>query len=500
MRQSTSLRIAMLVSTLCILPACQTLPVEIDTTDYDPSVRERFNLPQRVGTAKNIILFVGDGMGVSTVTAARIYAGQRQGGSGEEHSLNFEQFPHLALIKTYNTNQQVPDSAGTATAMVSGVKTRAGVINVRPEVQRGDCAGVTGHELINIATDARRAGKAAGLVTTTRITHATPATLYAISSERDYESDAYMSASEIRACEDIAAQFVGVAADEALNVTFGGGRGEFVGADFGGIRQDPSANLIDGWLAADSSRVFVENRDQLARLDATDANKQVLGLFSRSHLAYSLARKPDTTEPTLAEMTAKAIDLLGENPEGFFLLVEGGRIDHGHHIGRAGLALADTEAFAAAIEAALERVDLDETLLLVTADHSHTLTLAGYPTRGNPILGLVVSNDASGEPLQEPVIAGDGQPYTSVGYANGPGFVDGKRPAPEIGPSALIQGLVPTKGQDRDGTVYNTETHGGEDVALYAAGPWSHLVGGVLEQQAIYHIMRHAFGWAPKRQ
>ena len=92
------------------------------------------------GAARNIILFIGDGMGVSTVTAARIFDGQAQGMSGEEHLLAFEMFPHVALVKTYNTNQQVPDSAGTATAIMTGHKSRAGVINIGPQAHRRNCA------------------------------------------------------------------------------------------------------------------------------------------------------------------------------------------------------------------------------------------------------------------------------------------------------------------------------------------------------------------------
>ena len=80
--------------------------------------------------AKNIILFVGDGMGVSTVTAARIFEGQRRGLAGEDNELFFESAPYTALSKTYNTNQQTPDSAGTMTAMVTGIKTKAGIIGV----------------------------------------------------------------------------------------------------------------------------------------------------------------------------------------------------------------------------------------------------------------------------------------------------------------------------------------------------------------------------------
>jgi len=82
--------------------------------------------------AKNLILFIGDGMGISTITAGRIFDGQSLGLSGEEHSLAFEDFENLALVKTYNTNAQVPDSAGTATAIMSGYKTNIGAINVKP--------------------------------------------------------------------------------------------------------------------------------------------------------------------------------------------------------------------------------------------------------------------------------------------------------------------------------------------------------------------------------
>ena len=90
--------------------------------------------------AKNVIFFLGDGMGISTVTAARIYAGQTAGATGEEYSLAFEEFPHLALIKTYNTDAQVPDSAGTITALTTGEKTRIGVLGINGTVARDDCA------------------------------------------------------------------------------------------------------------------------------------------------------------------------------------------------------------------------------------------------------------------------------------------------------------------------------------------------------------------------
>jgi len=139
--------------------------------------------------AKNVILFIGDGMGVSTVTAARILEGQMKGGTGEENLLSFERLPYVALSKTYNTNQQVPDSAGAMTAMVTGVKTKAGLIAVNQNVIRGDYTTVSGNELTTILEIAEKAGMSTGVVTTTRITHATPAATYAHSPERNWEDD-----------------------------------------------------------------------------------------------------------------------------------------------------------------------------------------------------------------------------------------------------------------------------------------------------------------------
>ena len=103
---------------------------------------------QTTGTARNVILFIGDGMGVSTLTAARILAGQQNGMPGEEGYLSFEHFPYTSLVKTYNVDAQTPDSAGTMTAIISGIKTDAGVIGVDEDVIRGECSTLAGNEVI----------------------------------------------------------------------------------------------------------------------------------------------------------------------------------------------------------------------------------------------------------------------------------------------------------------------------------------------------------------
>lgn len=445
-------------------------------------------------SAKNVILFIGDGMGVSTVTAARIFDGQSRGETGEENVLSFETFPRTALVKTYNTNQQVSDSAGTATAMHSGVKTRAGVISVGPQTRRRSCEEEKQWPLETIGELAKQRGKGLGIVTTARITHATPATIYAHSSERDWESDAFLSDEHIaQGCGDIARQLVNFDVGGGFDIALGGGARAFYGSTLGGRRQDDDGNLVAEWLASGPNHRFVGNRDELAGISR---GEQVLGIFSRSHMTYMAERGHDSQEPTLSEMTAAAIDHL-EGPDGYFLMIEGGRIDHGHHDGKPGYALMETQEFADAVSVALEKVDLDETLILVTADHSHVFTLAGYPTRGNPILGHVVGNDVSGEPKDEPTLAGDGKPYTSVGYANGPGaIVNQPRPVPDTGIGAVAQSLISPVGVAIEGYEYDDETHGGEDVPLYAIGNGSRCVAGVIEQNLIFDIMTGAFGWA----
>jgi alkaline phosphatase len=115
-------------------------------------------------------------------------------------------------------------------------------------------------------------------------------------------------------------------------------------------------------------------------------------------------------------------------------------------------------------------------------------TIAGYPKRGNDILGLVVPPKGTGEDGGDgtsPLLAADGKPYTTLGYANGPGAVSGERPLPQTGVTARQQSLVPT----------GAETHGGEDVALFAAGPGATRARGVIEQNLLYTIIRKALGW-----
>ncbi len=432
--------------------------------------------------AKNVILFIGDGMGISTITAARIYAGQKRGQSGEEYVLPFETFDNVALVKTYNTNAQVPDSAGTATAMHSGAKTRIGVLGVGPEAERGDCSPALSHPLPLLGEEVAQRGLALGIVSTARITHATPASVYARSPDRNWESDSSIPEDERGVgCADIASQLVGADWDVAL----GGGTAAFFGSAQGGRRSEAGADLPGEW-AMRTGGTYVEDA---AELEAAPTDAPVLGLFSPSHMTYMAdrAKGEGADEPTLTDMTAQAIARLDADPDGYYLMVESGRIDHGHHAGQAGYALEEAVEFARAIQHAIDNTDPAETLIMVTADHSHVFTIAGYPRRGNDILGLVVPPEGDISNTEEPIAALDGKPYTTLGYGNGPGAITGEdpRPDPATGVDARQQAAIPL----------GSETHGGEDVALYAQGPGASEARGVIEQNVIYDIIRKAFGW-----
>jgi len=465
------------------------------------------------GRARNLVVFVGDGMSLATIAAARILEGQRRGDSGEENRLSFETFPHTALSRTYETNQQTPDSAGTMSAIMTGVKTRAGVISVNQRVPRGDCAAMRGNEAVTLLELAQAAGLATGVVTTARVTHATPAATYGHSPDRHWEHDAALpAAAHAQGCLDLARQLVESAAP--IDLVLGGGRARFLPASQAdpehagrsGLRQD-GRDLTTEWLRRPGA-AYVWNAEQLAALDPAQPGP-VLGLFEPGHMQYQYERETDAGgEPSLATMTRLAIERLAHAPDGYFLMVESGRIDHAHHAGNAFRALDETIALSDAVRIAREITDADDTLILVTADHAHTLSFAGYPVRGNPILGLV--HGVADEDLDDPGPALDllGRPYTTLSYANGPGYVGasatqaaGSKRFPHLpGRAEPASGRPDLREVDTGAPDYlqeallplASESHSGEDVAVFASGPGGEAVRGSLEQNVLFHLLAQA--------
>ena len=467
------------------------------------------------GKAKNVILFVGDGMSLATVSAARILDGQRKGGPGEENALSWEDFPHTALSKTYNTDTQTPDSAGTMTAMATGVKTRTGVLGIGQDAARGDCAGSLRTPLLSLWQLAASTGLATGVVTTTRITHATPAATFTHSPDRNWENDAEMlSVTNAAECADIARQLIETPYGQGPDVLMGGGRGSFLPAterdpeydDMTGLRLD-GRDLIAEWKRRRPDGAYVWNATQFA---AAPKDKPLLALFESTHMQYEHDRPKDKAgEPSLAEMTRGAIERLRGNPLGFVLLVEGGRIDHAHHSGNAHRALTDTIALSEAVAVAASMTSVDDTMILVTADHSHTMTFAGYPVRGNAILGKVKGSSGEGSNPSGYATDATGQTYTTLTYANGPGYAGATDQQPE-GPKTFLHEVsgyqkaadgrpnladVDTEHPDymQESMIpLSNETHGGDDVGIWARGPGAEAVRGTIEQNVIFHIMLQA--------
>ncbi len=504
-------RPALAASLATLLAACTSAPVAPSTPSVEVPVVDhpggetaawwfRLGASQAAargamqGRATNVILFVGDGMSLPTVAAARILAGQRQGAPGEGTLLAWEGFPDTAFSRTYNTDTQVPDSAGTMSAMATGVKTRYGVISVGPEAPRYDCDAGRAAPMLTLWELAAASGMATGVVTTTKLTHATPAATFAHAADRGWENDTLMAkVAGTAACTDIARQMVESPFGRGPDVLLGGGRGNFMPStqadpeypDLRGQRSD-GRDLVAAWQARHPGGAYAWNAAQFA---AAPAGAPLLGLFEPDRMQYVQdAARDRAGAPSLAEMTRAAIARLQAQAQGrgYVLLVEGALIDYAHHEGNAYRALDETIAMSEAVAVADAMTSAADTLILVTADHSHTLSFAGYPVRGNPILGKVVRRTRDGGTAL--ALDADGRPYTALAYANGPGRPKGGAPRADLtgvdttAPDFQQQALV----------ALTAESHGGDDVGVWARGPGAGAVRGSLEQNTLFHLMLQA--------
>ncbi|KAM3955471.1 membrane-bound alkaline phosphatase-like [Aphomia sociella] len=429
-------------------------------------------------------------MSVPTLAAARTLRGQREGRPGEEAQLSFEGFPTLGLAKTYCVNQQIADSACTATAYLCGVKNNYGTIGVTGEVPRRDCAASLdeSRHVASIAEWALQDGRDVGIVTTTRITHASPAGAYAKVANRNWENDneITLDGQDPLQCRDIAHQLVHMNPGNKFKVILGGGRREFLPnttldeEDTVGRRSD-GRNLIEEWKESKTSEnvdhQYVWNREQLMNLYDSPP-EYLLGLFEGNHMHYHMEANL-TTEPTLTELTEIAIRSLSRNEKGFFLFVESGRIDHAHHDNFAHLALDETIQMHSAVQRATELLSEEDTLIVVTADHSHVMTINGYTHRGGSIIGR---SDELGD---------DGIPYMTLSYTNGPGaraHVDGSR----VDVTQESNFGNDLRWRSHAEVLLIDETHGGDDVAVFALGPHHEMFTGLYEQSRIPHYMAYA--------
>lgn len=422
----------------------------------------------------HVILFIGDGLGLSTLTAARIYKGQLAGARPPESAaLAVDMFPATALVRTYSADAQVTDSAAAMTAMMTGEKTANGFLSVRAD-PGPDSALVAGADLRTFLELAAARGWATGVVTTTRVTHATPAACYAHEDDRGNERDIALALLE------------NPALGGGVEVILGGGRCYFLperdpaGAPIVDVEGDPGArrdgrDLIREFAAR--GYTVVQDSTAFAAVDPA-RTPRLLGLFEASHMEYETDRPADRgREPPLAAMAATAVAILERDPDGYFLMIEGGRIDHALHANQARRALVETLAFDAAIGAVLSRVDAASTLVLVTGDHDHTLSIAGGGRLGSDILGLAAGTDAGGVP------------FPTLVFGTGPGREPGERRAPTAAELADPDYAYPSAVR------MASDEHDGTDLPLYAWGASAPaLVHGTIENTDIFAIMCRAAG------
>jgi alkaline phosphatase len=292
-----------------------------------------YSLLSFAAQAKNIILMIGDGMGPAHIQITWLYA-TRQLGKNLVMTEVMDK-GQTAYMVNDTADSTVTESAAAATQMSTGVKVLAKSVGIGPD----------GNILKTILEMAKEKGKATGLVTTSRITDATPAAFVA---HVEHRSD------EIRIADQL------VKSD--ANILFGGGKDFFISELEKGRRKD-GRNLLNE--AKQNRYVVVETAEEMKKAQG----EKVLGLFNQRYMLYEIDRK-GSTEPSLAEMTAKALEVLSKKEQGFFLMVEGGRIDHAAHHYDIGSVIFDTLAFDEAVKKAydFQKVNPD-TLLIITADH-----------------------------------------------------------------------------------------------------------------------------------
>ncbi|KAG9429352.1 alkaline phosphatase [Apis mellifera carnica] len=453
-------------------------------------LEEALSYKWNTNKAKNVIVFVGDGMSPDTITASRIYR------AGENSRLAWENFPHIGILKTYNTNKQVPDSASTATALFGGVKTNFDLVGLDANVELNNCSKSlkTDYHVDSIISWAQTTGKDTGFVTTTRVTHATPAPLYAHSANRRWECESKMPKTAEK-CKDIARQLVEDLPGRNIKVIMGGGR-QMLKTNATGTEYDPidewaghrqdGKDLIEEWKRDKSSRGLafsvVQNNEELSRVNI-DKIDYLLGIFANGHISMDWNRKKGPKgQPSLEDMTVTALKILQKSKYGYLLVVEGGLIDFAHHRGHAAQALLETVRFSDAINATLKMINTQDTLVIVTSDHTHSMSFNGYSDRGSHILGIAQKSKI------------DGIPYTTLSYSTG----GPNNMAYTVNNSNSVR-IDPSKENtteftySQQATIISDEAyHGGGDVAVYAIGPYAHLFHSVHEQSYVALVIAHA--------
>lgn len=410
-----------------------------------------------------VVLLVGDGLGFSQIALTR-YATQGRAGR-----LSFESMPVTGLVSIWSASNFVTDSGAAATAFSAGVKTDNRFLGLDPERR----------SVRTLGEAAKAAGWRIGYVTNTRITHATPACFYAHHDDR-YDEEA------------VAAQLL--AAD--IDLAVGGGLAYFLPLAAGGARRD-GRDLVA--TARERGVQVLERGDALA----WNGEGRLLGLLANSHLTYDLDDRnypPERRDPTLAGLARLALEGLGEGDRPFFLMLEGGRIDHaGHEFDAAGI-VAETARFDEAVRTVLEWAgEHPDTLVLVTADHATGgLAIndhADWPAlaRRTASVGWLAAQIRNAGATEALLAARTGvADWTADEIAAVRSAGDSYEASRRLGRMLALR-----DGFTWSARVTDDDTHGhtGEDVPIYASGPGAERFGGSLDNTEIARRLAALLGW-----
>lgn len=419
-----------------------------------------------------MILFIGDGMGIPAVTSARISRNQRAGKDHIGFPLFFESFEATGMVKTSSASHLVTDSAAGATALLTGRKVNTRSLGMKPTSKEICTSEAEMHIVDGLVEGALQLNMSIGFVTSTRVTHATPAALYAKGVDRDAEYDE----ADVRCVNDIAKQLLSYPASE-FKVMMGGGSKYLMDKSRNGSRGD-GLNVDLEWKELGGNRTILRTVDDLTQLNVAEDEK-LLGIFADSHFPYYMDEVLENrqTVPRLHEMTRKAVEHLQKNDEGFFLMVEGGLIDMAEHENWMHVTFSEVYEFEEAIRVARETTSSDDTLIIVTADHGHALTLPGYL----PAVETIFESSSTHDNKHKDGGAEFFVP--AMFFATGPGYREGfgtHDSAAVEQPFYRQPSAIPTK--------YGY--HGGEDVGIWADGPFSHLFSSSMENTEVAYTMK----------
>ncbi len=391
------------VGVLLISLACA--PARFRTYEHSEPA-EQSRLPQ----SHSLVLFIGDGMGVGILSIAKIYSEISLG--TELNLIDLANSGTSGYVTTHSATGPVTDSAASGTALATGHKTANGMVGMSRDST----------VLENLFEVAARGGMSVGVVTTTSVTDATPASFLA-----------HVPAREMH--PEIAEQIIGGPA----SVVLGGGYWYFLPPDSG--MRDDGRDLLE--VARKNGFEVVLDRKGLLDFDG----ERILGLFSRENLPFERSRL-ETEVPSLGEMTQVALDVLSQDPDGFLLVVEGGRIDHAEHDNSISDAIGEFLAFDDAIGRAMHFQEEDSLFtIVVTADH-----------------------DCGG-----PGITGD-----EYGY---PSYDD-------------LESLV---GEQCPIVQWTSGYHTGNMVPVFASGPGNKMFGGIHDNTDLNAIIRSILGFQPSK-